>query len=56
MNLLRFVSAAFINTFGITQPRPDAERRASLWIVLLLTAVLAVVAGVAVILRSAFRA
>ncbi len=32
MGFLLFLARAFINTFGITQPGPDAERRAAWFI------------------------
>lgn len=32
MGFLLFLARAFINTFGITQPGPEAERRAAYFI------------------------
>jgi hypothetical protein len=49
MKFLLLISNAFINTMGITQPSPEAERRAAFFIVALLVAVLAAVATVAVV-------
>jgi ABC-type amino acid transport system permease subunit len=43
MNLLLLISNAFINTMGITQPSPQAAKRAAWFIVALLSAVAAVV-------------
>jgi hypothetical protein len=36
MKLLLFLAYAFINTFGITQPTPEAARRAAIYIGILL--------------------
>jgi ABC-type amino acid transport system permease subunit len=47
MKFLLFIANAFINTMGITQPSPQAANRAALFIVAMLTAVLAVVATIA---------
>lgn len=56
MRPLLFLSNAFINTFGITQPAPRDERRTAWFIAIMLLLVLAVVATVAiVILRMAFH-
>jgi len=49
MKLLLLLSNAFINTMGITQPTPATERRAAWFIVIMLTAVLAVVAFIAIV-------
>jgi hypothetical protein len=49
MKFLLLISNAFINTMGITQPAPEAERRAAFFIVTLLAAVLAAVATVAIV-------
>lgn len=49
MNLLQFISNAFINTMGITKPSPQAERRAAWFIVIMLTAVITLVATAAAI-------
>ena len=46
MSLLYFLADVFINTFGITQPTPQARRRAALFIgglLLLLVVTVAVV-------------
>jgi len=47
MNLLLFISNAFINTMGITQPAPQAAKRAAWFIVTLLFALVVLVAGIA---------
>jgi ABC-type amino acid transport system permease subunit len=47
MKLLLLISNAFINTMGITQPSPQAARRAALFIVALLAAVAAAIATIA---------
>jgi hypothetical protein len=47
MKLLRYLANAFINTFGITQPTPQAANRAALFIAIMLLAVIATVATVA---------
>jgi hypothetical protein len=53
---LLFLSNAFINTFGITQPSPKDERRTAWFIAILLILVLAAVATVAaIVLHVAFR-
>ncbi|WP_213806564.1 hypothetical protein [Granulicella sp. dw_53] len=44
MRLLRYIAAGFINFFSITQPPPEAENRAALYIAAMLLAVLAFVA------------
>jgi hypothetical protein len=49
MSLLRYISNAFINTMGITKPSPQAEKRASWFIVIMLAAVIAAVASIAAI-------
>ncbi len=49
MKFLLFISNAFINTMGITQPSPQAANRAAWFIVTLLTAVLAAVITIAVL-------
>jgi hypothetical protein len=49
MNLMQFVANLFINTMGITRPSPGAEKRATWYIVIMMTAVLATVATVAAI-------
>jgi ABC-type amino acid transport system permease subunit len=47
MNLLLFISNAFINTMGITQPSPQAAKRAAWFIVALLCGVVILIASVA---------
>jgi hypothetical protein len=47
MNLLLFISNAFINTMGITQPSPQAAKRAARFIVALLSAVVVLIVGIA---------
>jgi hypothetical protein len=54
VNPLRFFVDAFVNTFGITQPKPEAEARAGRFIALMLVAVLIVLAAAVWALRSAF--
>jgi hypothetical protein len=49
MNLLLFISNAFINTMGITQPSPKAAKRAAWFIVTMLAVVLAVIVTIAVL-------
>jgi hypothetical protein len=49
MNLLLIISNAFINTMGITQPSPQAAKRAAWFIVIMLAAVLATIVTVAVL-------
>jgi hypothetical protein len=49
MKFLLFISNAFINTMGITQPSPQAATRAAWFIVTLLTLVLAAVVTLAVL-------
>jgi hypothetical protein len=51
---LRFLVDAFVNTFGITQPTPEAEARAGRYIALMLAAVVVFVVAVAWLLRTAF--
>jgi hypothetical protein len=46
---MQFVANLFINTMGITRPSPGAEKRATWYIVIMMTAVLATVATVAAI-------
>ena len=56
MRPLLFLSNAFINTFGITQPAPKNERRVAWFIAIMLLLVIVVVATVAaVVLHLAFR-
>lgn len=47
MKLLLYLANAFINTFGITQPTPQAANRAARFIAVMLLAVIATVASVA---------
>jgi ABC-type amino acid transport system permease subunit len=47
MNLLLLISNAFINTMGITQPSPQAAKRAAWFIVALLLALVVVLASIA---------
>jgi ABC-type amino acid transport system permease subunit len=47
MNFLLFISNAFINTMGITQPSPQAAKRAAWFIVALLSAVVILVTCIA---------
>jgi hypothetical protein len=54
VNPLRLLVDAFVNTFGITQPTPEAEARAGRYIALLLAAMLAVLGTAAWLLRAAF--
>jgi hypothetical protein len=54
MNPFGFVVRAFVNTFGITQPTPQAEARAGRVIALMLAAVLMLLGAVAWLLRAAF--
>ena len=54
MNPLRLLVDAFVNTFGITQPSPEAEARAGRYIALMLAAVLLFLGLAAWVLRAAF--
>jgi hypothetical protein len=47
MKFILFISNAFINTMGITQPSPQAANRAAWFIFTMLVAVLAAVATIA---------
>jgi hypothetical protein len=49
VKLLLFISNAFINTMGITQPSPKAATRAAWFIFIMLSAVLATVVTIAVL-------
>ena len=49
MPLLLFLARAFVQTFGITQPTPQQERRAAWFIATLL---LVIVAALAVVIAS----
>ena len=56
VKLLLFISNAFINTMGITQPSPQAANRAAWFIFFMLSAVIATVVTIAVLaLRWAFH-
>jgi flagellar basal body-associated protein FliL len=56
MRPLLFLSNAFINTFGITQPTPKNERRTAWFIAIMLLLVVALVATVAaIVLHIAFH-
>jgi hypothetical protein len=46
VNLLLLISNAFINTMGITQPSPQAAKRAAWFIVILLSVVIAAIATI----------
>ncbi|HXE07049.1 MAG TPA: hypothetical protein VN612_04075 [Acidobacteriaceae bacterium] len=52
MNPLRLLIDAFVNTFGITRPTPEQEARAGWAILAMLVAVLALLLGVFVLVRS----
>ena len=49
MKFLLFISNAFINTMGITQPSPKAAQRAAWVIAIMLASVLICVATVAIL-------
>ncbi len=49
-----FLARAFIQTFGITQPTPERERRVAGMLVALMLLVVGVVAGMALLLRTWF--
>jgi hypothetical protein len=49
VKLLLFISNAFINTMGITQPSPKAANRAAWFIFIMLSAVLATVVTIALL-------
>jgi hypothetical protein len=56
MRPLLFLSNAFINVFGITQPKPRDERRIAWFIAAMLLLVIALVATVAaIVLHLAFH-
>ncbi|MBE7159351.1 MAG: hypothetical protein INR62_13130 [Rhodospirillales bacterium] len=54
MQLLLFLSRAFIQTFGITQPTPERERRIAWMLAALMLLVVTVVAVVGVALHGWF--
>ena len=56
MKLLAWLTEAFIDTFGITRPRPGQERTAQLLIGGFLLAGILVVAGVTIFLLVEIRA
>jgi ABC-type amino acid transport system permease subunit len=47
MNLLLLISNAFINTMGITQPSPQAAKRAAWFILALLSGVVILIGSIA---------
>jgi hypothetical protein len=49
MKFILFISNAFINTMGITQPSPQAANRAAWFIFIMLSAVIAAVATIAIL-------
>ncbi len=54
VNPLRLLVDAFVNTFGITQPAPEAAARAGRYIAVMLAAVLVLLGLAAWLLRAAF--
>jgi hypothetical protein len=52
VNPLRFLVDTFVNTFGITQPTPENERKAGLFIAAMLGGVLILIGLVAYALHS----
>jgi hypothetical protein len=52
VNPLTAVVRLFVNTFGITQPTPETEKRAGRYIALMLLGVLALLGIVAWLLRA----
>lgn len=56
MKPLLWLATIFINTFGITQPSPESERRMAIYIGILLAVVLIGVMAVAFVLRASFHA
>jgi hypothetical protein len=52
MNPLRLLVDVFVNTFGITRPTPQQEARAGRAILAMLVAVLALLVGVFLLVRS----
>lgn len=53
MNPLRFLVEAFVNTFGITRPSAQQERRAGWFLAGMLALVAVLLAGVVWVLRGA---
>jgi hypothetical protein len=56
MKLLAWLTETFINTFGITRPRPEQQRTAQLLIGGFLLAIILLVAAVITFLLFAIRA
>ncbi|MGC2301191.1 MAG: hypothetical protein WA476_20470 [Acidobacteriaceae bacterium] len=56
MKLLAWLTETFINTFGITRPRPEQQRTAQLLIGGFLLAFILLVAAVIIFLLFAIRA
>jgi hypothetical protein len=54
MNPLTAVVRLFVNTFGITQPTPEAEAKAGRVIALMLVGVVVLLGAVGLVLRAAF--
>ena len=53
VNPIRSVVRLFVNTFGITQPTPEAEASAGRIILGMLIGVIVLLVGLAMLLRSA---
>lgn len=54
MQLLLFLARAFIQTFGITQPTPERERRFAWFLAGMMLLVLGLVAATGVLLHAWF--
>ena len=54
VRFLRFLIDLFVNTFGITPPTPETERRAGRVIAIMLAGVLVMLLVVVWVLRAAF--
>ena len=54
MKLLLFLARAFIQTFGITQPTPERERRVAWFLAGLMLLVVVLVAGTGFLLHMWF--
>ncbi len=54
MKLLLFLARAFIQTFGITQPTPERERRVAWLLAALMLLVVAIVTGTGILLHAWF--
>lgn len=52
MNLLKMVSRAFITAFGITQPGPEQERRAAIFICAMLLGAVILVIGIGLVVKE----